>query len=108
MQERRLTEEETDWRATRRIEGEIGNITESYIVIPQAGDQLICFLIVPDLTNEEKEMVRGFFEESEVLRCLKLCATVKTPGPYGFTVGLFIKCLGDFEPRHHADLSEFS
>lgn len=31
-----------------RIEGEIGNITESYIVIPQAGDQLICFLIVPD------------------------------------------------------------
>lgn len=46
----------------------------------------------PRVTNEEKEMLRGFFEESEVLRCLKLCATVKTLGPYGFTMGFFIKC----------------
>lgn len=29
----------------------------------------------PRVINEEKEMLRGFFEESEVLRCLKLCAT---------------------------------
>ncbi|KAG5576140.1 hypothetical protein H5410_056274 [Solanum commersonii] len=45
-----------------------------------------------NLTNEEKEMLQGGFEESEVLRCLKLFATNKGPGPNGFTMVFFIKC----------------
>lgn len=32
------------------------------------------------------------FEEQEVLRCLKMCAMDKAPGPDGFTMGFFIKC----------------
>jgi len=37
-------------------------------------------------------MLQRGFEESEVLRYLKLCATDKAPGLDGFTMGSFIKC----------------
>ena len=37
-------------------------------------------------------MLRGGFEESEVLQCLKLCATNKAPGLDGLAMGFFIKC----------------
>lgn len=41
---------------------------------------------------EEKESLQERFEEEEVLRCLKMCASDKAPGSDGFTMGFFIKC----------------
>ncbi|KAF3658233.1 putative protein ASPARTIC PROTEASE IN GUARD CELL 1-like [Capsicum annuum] len=60
----------------------------------------------PRLTKEEHEKLQRGFKENEVLRCLKLCATVKAPGPDGFTMGFFIKCSEISEARHHVGLSE--
>jgi len=40
----------------------------------------------------EKEDLERSFDEEEVLRCLKQCATDKAPGPDGFTMGFDIKC----------------
>jgi len=50
----------------------------------------------PGLTEEEKENLQRNFEESEVLKCLKMCAIDKAPGPDGFTMG-FLKMLGGGE-----------
>lgn len=47
---------------------------------------------VPCLTEEESLAPPDNFEENEVLRCLKLCATGKAPHPNGFTSGFFINC----------------
>lgn len=44
----------------------------------------------PVLSEEEKEALQVDFDENEVLRCLKLCAADKAPGPDGFTMGFFI------------------
>jgi len=44
------------------------------------------------ITEEGKEALQTNFEESEVLRCLKMCAVDKAPSPDGFTMGFFIKC----------------
>ncbi|WMV43043.1 hypothetical protein MTR67_036428 [Solanum verrucosum] len=46
----------------------------------------------PVISSEEKEILQRNFEEGEVLRCLKLCAMDKAPGPDGFTMGFYIKC----------------
>ncbi|WMV13963.1 hypothetical protein MTR67_007348 [Solanum verrucosum] len=46
----------------------------------------------PVLTEEDNQALQSNFEESEVLRCLKLCAVDKAAGPDGFTMGFFIKC----------------
>ncbi|KAG5620274.1 hypothetical protein H5410_005492 [Solanum commersonii] len=45
----------------------------------------------PAISLEEKESLQRNFEEDEVLRCLKLCAMDKAPGPEGFTMGFYIK-----------------
>jgi len=45
----------------------------------------------PVILSEEKEILQRNFEEDEVLRCLKLCAMDKAPGPEGFTMGFYIK-----------------
>ncbi|KAG5576279.1 hypothetical protein H5410_056413 [Solanum commersonii] len=50
------------------------------------------FLNCPRLTGEEKEDLERSFDEEEVLRCLKQCATDKAPGLDGFTMGFYIKC----------------
>jgi len=50
------------------------------------------FLNCPRLTGEEKEDLERSFDEEEVLRCLKQCATDKAPRPDGFTMGFYIKC----------------
>ncbi|WMV37016.1 hypothetical protein MTR67_030401 [Solanum verrucosum] len=46
----------------------------------------------PVISSEEKEILQRNFEEDEVLRCLKLCAMDKAPGPDGFTMDFYIKC----------------
>ncbi|CAN4084843.1 unnamed protein product [Withania somnifera] len=46
----------------------------------------------PVITVEEREALQGDVEESEVLRCLNMCATDKIPGPDGFTMGFYIQC----------------
>ncbi|WMV23105.1 hypothetical protein MTR67_016490 [Solanum verrucosum] len=46
----------------------------------------------PVLTEEDNQALQSNFEESEVLRCLKLCVVDKAAGPDGFTMGFFIKC----------------
>jgi len=46
----------------------------------------------PVITEEERQMLQSNFEESEVLRCLKLCAVDKAAGLDGFTMGFFITC----------------
>lgn len=46
----------------------------------------------PVLTEEDTQALQSNFEESEVLRCLKLSAINKAAGPDGFTMGFLIKC----------------
>lgn len=44
----------------------------------------------PVLNMEEKDALQRSFEEDEVLKCLKLCATDKVPGPDGYTMCFFL------------------
>lgn len=48
--------------------------------------------ICPKISEEEKEFLQSSFDEQEVLRCLKMCAVDKAPGPDGYTMSFFIKC----------------
>lgn len=50
------------------------------------------FLKLPKVDREEKEDLERSFDEEEVLRCLKQCATDEAPGPDDFTMGFYIKC----------------
>ncbi|KAF3625895.1 putative mannosyl-oligosaccharide 1,2-alpha-mannosidase MNS3-like [Capsicum annuum] len=45
-----------------------------------------------EFSEEDRVALQSNFDETEVLRCLKLCASDKAPGPDGFTMGFFIKC----------------
>jgi len=44
----------------------------------------------PTLSVEDKVRLQENFTEEEVLRCLKLCAGDKAPGPDGFSMGFEI------------------
>ncbi|WMV38388.1 hypothetical protein MTR67_031773 [Solanum verrucosum] len=70
-----------------RIKGEI---VEYYKRLYKESSQWILEYInvqCPNLTEEDKQALQSNFEESEGLRCLKLCAFDKAAGPDGFTMG---------------------
>lgn len=46
----------------------------------------------PRITEVEREVLQGDFEEQDVYNCLKMCAADKAPGPDGFTMGFYLKC----------------
>jgi len=76
----------------KRIQGEIVEFYQKLYTEELQWRPANNFLNCPRLTGEEKEDLERSFDEEEVLRCLKQCATDKAPGPDGFTMGFYIKC----------------
>lgn len=54
----------------------------------------------------KKVPCQRYFEEDEILNCLKFCAADRSPRPNGFTMDFFHQLQESSEAGHHGSLSE--